>query len=258
MVLTLNVGNTHITMGGYENDKLLFSARLRTDPVGSSDEYAIKLEDLLRLNGRNRADVDGAILGSVVPVLTGPLLSALHKLFSVKVLTVGPGLKSGLQLCIDNPAQLGAELLCAAVAALEEAAPPLVIINVDTALSMMAVNAKRQLVGGVILPGPQLSMNALIQGTAQLPQVDLRAHPDSVLATNTVSCLQAGGVLGTACMLDGLLDRFLRELGGEAQVFATGTLASSIRSSCRTPILYRKTLILDGLYAIWKRNLKKN
>ena len=257
MVLTLNVGNTHITMGGYENDKLLFSARLRTDPVGSSDEYAIKLEDLLRLNGRNRADVDGAILGSVVPVLTGPLLSALHKLFSVKVLTVGPGLKSGLQLCIDNPAQLGAELLCAAVAALE-AAPPLVIINVDTALSMMAVNAKRQLVGGVILPGPQLSMNALIQGTAQLPQVDLRAHPDSVLATNTVSCLQAGGVLGTACMLDGLLDRFLKELGGEAQVFATGTLASSIRSSCRTPILYRKTLILDGLYAIWKRNLKKN
>ena len=129
MVLTLNVGNTHITMGGYENDKLLFSARLRTDPVGSSDEYAIKLEDLLRLNGRNRADVDGAILGSVVPVLTGPLLSALHKLFSVKVLTVGPGLKSGLQLCIDNPAQLGAELLCAAVAALEEAAPPLVELS---------------------------------------------------------------------------------------------------------------------------------
>lgn len=258
MVLTLNVGNTHITMGGYENDKLLFSARLRTDPVGSSDEYAIKLEDLLRLNGRNRADVDGAILGSVVPVLTGPLLSALHKLFSLKVLTVGPGLKSGLQLCIDNPAQLGAELLCAAVAALEEAAPPLVIINVDTALSMMAVNAKRQLVGGVILPGPQLSMNALIQGTAQLPQVDLRAHPRQC-AGHQHGILPAGGRgIGNRRMLDGLLDRFLQELGGEAQVFATGTLASSIRSSCRTPILYRKTLILDGLYAIWKRNLKKN
>ncbi|MBQ5754585.1 MAG: type III pantothenate kinase [Oscillospiraceae bacterium] len=256
MILTLNVGNTHITMGGYENDQLIFSARLRTDMAGSSDEYAIKLDDLLRLNGRSRADVDGAILGSVVPVLTGPLLSALHKLFSVKVLTVGPGLKSGLQLRIDNPAQLGAELLCAAVAALEEAEAPLVIINVDTALSMMAVNKQRQLVGGLILPGPQLSMNALVKGTAQLPQVDFRTTPGSVLATNTVACLQAGGILGTACMLDGLLDRFKEELGGEITVFATGTLASAIRSSCRTPILYRKTLILDGLYAIWRRNTK--
>ena len=254
MVLAINIGNTHITMGCFENDQLIFSARLHTDPVGSSDEYAIKLDDLLRLNGRSAADVDGAILGSVVPVLTGPLLSAMHKLFSGRVLTVGPGLKSGLQLRIDNPAQLGAELVCASVAALEEAHPPLVIINVDTALSLMAISAQRQLVGGLILPGPQLSMNALVRGTAQLPQVDFRARPESVLATNTVSCLQTGGILGTACMLDGLLDRFREELGGEITVFATGTLSNSIRTSCRTPISYRKTLILDGLYAIWKRN----
>ena len=172
----------------------------------------------------------------------------------MRVLTVGPGLKSGLNICIENPAQLGGELLCGGVAALQLAAPPLLVITADTAITMTAVNRNRQLVGGVILPGPQVAMAALVRGTAQLPQVDLHARPKSVLNGNTAACLQAGSVLGTAAMLDGLIARFRLELGEELTVISTGTLSSAVRESCATPIRHEPNLILDGLYAIWKRN----
>ena len=167
----------------------------------------------------------------------------------------GPGLKSGIRLRLDNPAQLGAELLCGAVAALAEGSGPLVVISADTAISLMAVNGKQELVGGVILPGPQLSLAALVQNTAQLPQIDLSAPaPASVLGKNTAACLQNGFVLGTAGMLDGLADHFCAELGPETKFYATGNLPTAIRDACRTPILYRETLITDGLYCIWLRN----
>ena len=140
------------------------------------------------------------------------------------------------------------------MAALQLAAPPLLVITADTAITMTAVNQNRQLVGGVILPGPQVAMAALVRGTAQLPQVDLHARPKSVLNGNTAACLQAGSVLGTAAMLDGLIARFRLELGEELTVISTGTLSSAVRESCATPIRHEPNLILDGLYAIWKRN----
>ena len=175
----------------------------------------------------------------------------------VRILTVGPGLKSGIRLRLDNPAQLGAELLCGAVAALAECSGPLVVISADTAISMMAVNAKQELVGGVILPGPQLSLSALVKNTAQLPQIDLAAKaPASILGKSTSSCLQNGFVLGTASLLDGLAERFCAELGPQTAFYATGNLPIPIREACCTPILYRETLITDGLYRIWMKNKK--
>ena len=143
------------------------------------------------------------------------------------------------------------------VAALAECHGPLAVISADTAISIMGVNAKQELVGGAILPGPQLSLASLVQKTAQLPQIDLSAPaPASVLGKNTASCLQNGFVLGTAGLLDGLADRFRAELGPEAKFYATGSLPRSIREACRTPIHYRETLITDGLYQIWLRNRK--
>lgn len=257
MVLTVNIGNTNITLGGYEADIQTFCGQIRSDPQATADEYAMRLKCLLALYGVSPAAIDGAILGSVVPMLTGRVLAALHRLTGVRVLTVGPGLKSGLRLRIDNPAQLGADLLCGVVAALALTPGPVVVISADTALSLMAANDRRELVGGVILPGPQLSVESLIQKTAQLPQVDLSAAaPGSVLGTNTAACLQAGVLLGTASLLDGLAERFRAELGPETRFFATGTLPKSIRLTCRTPIEYRESLIPDGLYAIWQRNKK--
>lgn len=163
MILTVNIGNTHITVGGYEQDTLRFCGRLHSDMDATVDEYAIRLVNLLSLHGATPDQIEGGILGSVVPVLSGRVLSALHILCKARILTVGPGLKSGIKLRLDNPSQLGAELLCGAVAALSECSGPLVVISADTAISMMAVNAKQELVGGVILPGPQLSLSALVK-----------------------------------------------------------------------------------------------
>ena len=235
MILTVNIGNTHITVGGYEQDTLRFCGRLRSDTAATEDEYAIRLVNLLSLHGASPAQIEGGILGSVVPVLSGRVLSALRILCNARILTVGPGLKSGIKLRLDNPAQLGAELLCGAVAALAECSGPLVVISADTAISMMAVNAKQELVGGVILPGPQLSLSALVKNTAQL---------------------QNGFVLGTASLLDGLAERFCAELGPQTAFYATGNLPIPIREACCTPILYRETLITDGLYRIWMKNKK--
>lgn len=177
MILTVNIGNTHITVGGYEQDTLIFCGRLHSDPAATVEEYAIRLVNLLQLYGASPAQIEGGILGSVVPMLSGRVLAALQLLCKARILTVGPGLKSGIKLRLDNPAQLGAELLCGAVAALAECPGPLVVISADTAISLMAVNTKQELVGGVILPGPQLSMNALVQKTAQLPRSTLPPAP---------------------------------------------------------------------------------
>ena len=257
MILTVNIGNTHITIAGYEHDALQFSGRLHSDTAATIDEYAMNLLNLLSLYQVAPERIEGGILGSVVPMLSGRVLAALQLLCKARILTVGPGLKSGIKLRLDNPAQLGAELLCGAVAALAECPGPLVVISADTAISLMAVNAKQELVGGVILPGPQLSLAALVQNTAQLPQIDLSAPaPASVLGKNTAACLQNGFVLGTAGMLDGLADHFCAELGPETKFYATGNLPRPIREACRTNILYRETLITDGLYRIWLKNKK--
>ena len=231
MILTVNIGNTHITVGGYEQDTLIFCGRLHSDPAATVEEYAIRLVNLLQLYGVSPAQIEGGILGSVVPMLSGRVLAALQLLCKARILTV--------------------------VAALAECPGPLVVISADTAISLMAVNAKQELVGGVILPGPQLSMNALVQKTAQLPQIDPAARaPESVLGKSTSACLQNGFVLGTASLLDGLADRFCAELGAQTAFYATGDLPRSIREACRTPIHYRETLITDGLHRIWLRNRK--
>ena len=226
MILTVNIGNTHITVGGYDHDTLRFCGRLHSDPAATIDEYAIRLVNLLSLHGASPDQIEG-------------------------------GLKSGIKLRLDNPAQLGAELLCGAVAALAESTGPLVVISADTAISMMAVNEKQELVGGVILPGPQLSLETLVKNTAQLPQIDLAAGtPASILGKSTSACLQNGFVLGTASQLDGLAARFCAELSPQTAFYATGNLPRAIRDACRTPIRYRETLITDGLYRIWQKNRK--
>ncbi len=257
MILTIHIGNTHITIAAYAHDALLFSGKLSAATSSTADEYAIRLIQLLTLHHSSFDQIEGVMLGSVVPALTGRMIGALRMLTPVRIMTVGPGLKSGLKLRLDQPAQLGAELLCGVVAAVAEGPAPMAVIFSDTALSIMGINAQKELVGGVILPGPQLSMTSLVQNTAQLPQVDLTATaPTSVLGKNTAACLQAGLLIGTACMLDSLADRFCAELGPETRFYATGNLPLSLRKACRTPILYRENLVSDGLYRIWLRNRK--
>ena len=254
MILALNIGNTHILLGVWQQDQLLFRATLSAETSRSTDEYAIQLLSLFSLHGLRPDQLEGAILSSVVPSLTARLRQAVQQLCQLRVMTVGPGLKSGLAIRIDNPAQLGSELVCAAIGALETFQPPLVVITMDTAISMMAIDARRQLLGGVILPGPEVSLEALIRRTAQLPQVDLEAAPAGVIGTNTTLSLQAGAVLGTATLLDGMLARFSAEMGGPVTAVCTGRMHRSILAACATPLEYDQNLILRGLWRIYQKN----
>lgn len=258
MILALNIGNTNITIGAYTNNQQLFHGKLHTDPLATADEYAIQFFSLLHLYGiQDVHQIEGCILGSVVPNVTPRILAALKQLAPVRTLTVGPGLKSGMRLRVDNPAQLGADLLCGVVAAVKRYDGPVVVINADTALSMIAANQNHELLGGSIMPSPHLSVSNMVKETAQLPQVD----PDLVadvkpIGTNTAACLQSGIVLGTAAMIDGMAQHFIRTLGSDTHFFATGSLPANILNACHTPITYDQSLILDGLYAIWQRNHK--
>ena len=257
MVLTVNIGNTNITVGAYCDGVQRFCGQFHSDALATEDEYAVRLLNLLALRGARREEIDGAILGSVVPMLTPRLLGALHMLTDVRVLTVGPGLKCGLKLCIDAPAQLGADLLCGVVAARKLFDGPVVVISADTALSMMAANEKNELIGGAILPGPQLSLASLVKNTAQLPQIDLsHAAPAHVLGKSTTECLESGVILGTASLLDGMAERFRTSLGAQVRFYGTGSLPETILHATVTPIVYRESLISDGLYEIWLRNKK--
>lgn len=256
MLLALNIGNTNITFGSFASDgRLAFVSRLYADPTLSSDELCYKIINMLDLYGASPLDIDGVMLGSVVPSITGRMREALRKMTQAPVLEVGPGLRSGVRIRMDNPAQLGAELLCATVGALRRYTPPLLVIHMDTATTMLAVDAAGSLVGGVILPGPQISLRALIANTAQLPQVELDRMPRKLLGTNTADCLHSGAVLGTAAMLDAMVEKMRAALdAADAPVVATGTLPASIRDACATSIDYRETLVLEGLFAIWQKN----
>ena len=246
MLLAFNIGNTN-----------MFSSRLYSDSALSSDELCYKIINMLDLYGVSPLDIEAVILASVVPVLTGRLREALQKMTQAAILEVGPGLKSGVRIRMDNPAQLGAELLCAAVGALRRHEPPLIVMNLDTAMTLLAVDAEGSLVGGVILPGPQLSLDALVKNTARLPQVELEA-PRRLLGANTPDCLRSGMVYGTAALLDAMAAKMRAALHApQAPVVATGTLPASIRAACETELDYRETLILDGLYAIWQRNARR-
>ena len=239
--------------------------RIQTDPkefVDACDAaYAEQIERAARAIAENVHTCPIVLLsgpsGSGKTTTAMKIAEALRKMGECQIMEVGPGLKSGVRIRMDNPAQLGAELLCGAVAALEEGPGPLAVISADTAISIMAVNGKQELVGGVILPGPQLSLSALVQKTAQLPQIDLSAPASSsILGKNTSACLQNGFVLGTAGLLDGLAEHFQAELGPDIRFYATGNLPRTIREACRTPIQYREYLITDGLYRIWQKNRK--
>ena len=259
MLLAFNIGNTNITFGGYARDgRLAFSSRLYADSSLSSDELCYKIINMLELYGVSPLDIEAVILASVVPVLTGRLREALQKMTQASIMEVGPGLKSGVRIRMDNPAQLGAELLCATVGALRLHAPPLLVMNLDTAMTLLAVDAEGSLVGGVILPGPQLSLEALVKNTARLPQVELEAAPRRLLGANTVDWpAQRHGVRhrrhpGRHGRQDPRRAARPRRPGGGHR-HPAGQHPGRLRHPGGVP----ETLILDGLFAIWQRNARK-
>ena len=253
MILALDVGNTNITIGGFEKDTLSFVARISADKGLTSDELALKLTGILSLYGVEKDTVKGAAVSSVVPPLTSAVVSAVRFVCGVDALVVGPGVKTGIGIHCDNPASVGSDLICACVAARELYSYPSVIIDVGTATNMMLLDKSGAFAGVSIMPGVMLGLSALADGTAQLPHVSLEA-PKAVIGKNTADCIKSGVVFGSAAMIDGMIDRVCEEVGAPLPVYATGACAAQIVSHCRHEIEVGEHLVLRGLNMIYRKN----
>lgn len=253
MLLTIDIGNTNITLGAYDNSVLSFTSRLATDLKKTGDEYAIAIKDVLALGGLDFTLIEDCIISSVVPSVSNAINSAVSKLCHVVPLNLGPGVKTGLNIKIDDPAQLGADLVASAVSAVSEYTLPCIIIDMGTASTISVVNGKGEFLGGIIAAGVKLTLKALSENTSQLPSIHIDA-PDSVIGSNTIDCMRSGLVYGTAAMLDGLIERIEQELGMPATVVATGGMSKEIIQHCKKSILYNENLLLDGLREIYEKN----
>lgn len=254
MILAIDVGNTNIVVGVYDGDKLCFISRLASDQNRTSDETAVQLKAVLSIHEIDIKLIDGAIISSVVPMITEPLSKAICVLTGNTPLVVGPGMKTGINIGIDNPAQLGSDLLVDSVAASALYPKPLIVADMGTATTLTVVNDKNTIIGGAILPGVRTSLNALTSNTAQLPQISIDA-PKKIIGSNTIDCMKSGAVYGNASMLDGMIDRINDELGAECFVVATGGLAEVISQHTRHKIVYNPNLLLEGLYILYKKNM---
>ena len=255
MILAIDIGNTNIVLGGLEGEEITFEARMATDHIKTSDQYCIDLKAMLSLFEVNPTSLEGAIVSSVVPPVMQSVSKALERLTGRRPMIVGPGLKTGLRIAIDNPAQAGSDLVVAAVAVLEEYGAPACIIDMGTATTISALDRDGRFCGGTIYPGVRLSLNALTTGTAQLPAISLEA-PRHPIGTNTVDSMRSGMLFGTACMLDGMVKRFEEELGYPTKVLATGGLAPLVAPLCRHKIILDDKLLLKGLRSIYRRNAR--
>ena len=255
MILAVDIGNSNIVIGGLEGDEIRFEARLRTDATKTSDEYCIDLKMILEVYETAAGDVEGAIISSVVPQVLNSIKTALKKLTGKDALVVGPGLKTGLNIKIENPAQTGADLVVGSVAALREHKPPMIVIDMGTATTMLVLDQTGALIGGCICPGVKISMDALTDRTALLPGLQLD-QPKQAIGRNTIECMRSGLMLGNACMLDGMVQRMEEELGCKTTVVVTGGIARFVIPMCRTPMIYDKDLLLKGLLALYRDNTR--
>lgn len=253
MLLAIDIGNTNITLGLFRDDVLVSTARLSTDHRKTSHEYAVNIKEVLSLQGEEVGHIDDCIVSSVVPSVASAVAEAVALLCDTVPLQLGPGVKTGLNIRIDNPAQLGADLAAGAVGALHEYTMPCIIIDMGTATTLSVLDKNGAFLGGSIAAGVRMTLKALAEGTAALPSISI-SSPKSVIGRNTVDCMQSGLVLGAAAMLDGLIDRIEDELGETATVVATGGLSKEIVAHCKKDIIYNENLLLDGLRLIYEKN----
>lgn len=253
MLLTIDIGNTNITLGAYNSNILAFTARLATDTRKTDDQYAIEIKHILSLYDIKSDYIEDCIISSVVPSVGRQVSQAVSKLCQIVPLMLGPGVKTGLNIKIDNPAQLGADLVAGAVGAIDAYTMPCVVIDMGTASTISVLDRNGSFLGGVISAGVRLTLKALTENTALLSSIPIEA-PKSVIGANTTESMQSGLVYGTAAMLDGILQKITEELGEKPTVVATGGLSKEIITHCETNIIYNENLLLEGLRVIYEKN----
>lgn len=255
MILALDIGNTNIVIGCIDREKTYFIERLSTVRTKTELEYAVDIKTVLDLYRIKRSDIEGAIISSVVPQITNIVKLAAEKVLGeeAKVMVLGPGVKTGLNIKMDNPGQLGADLVADAVAGIAEYPAPLIIIDMGTATTASVVDANKQYIGGMILPGVRVSLDALTQRASQLSGIGIE-EPKRVIGKNTLECMKSGVLYSNAGALDGIIDRIEEELGEKTTVVATGGLAKKIVPFCKRDIILDEDLLLKGLLVIYEKN----
>lgn len=255
MLLAIDIGNTNLVIGCIHDDKILFKARIATDSIRTSDQYGVEIKNMLEAYGVKRSDIDDCIISSVVPPVFNSVRTGVIKIIGKQPMVVGPGLKTGLNIHVDVPSQVGSDRIVIAVAALAEYKAPLLLMDLGTATTIEAVEPDNVYMGGVIIPGVRVSLDALTSRAAQLPGISLD-QPKQVIGKNTVDCMRSGMMFGTAAMIDGLVERMEEELGHRCTLIATGGLAQFIAPLCKREIILDKDLLLKGLNIIYKKNKK--
>ncbi|MBO2527077.1 MAG: pantothenate kinase [Clostridiales bacterium] len=255
MILAVDIGNTNVVLGCIEDGNILFEARMATDKLKTSDQYCVELKSMLSLYEVSTEKISGSIVSSVVPPVLNSVTTAIRKLTGKNCLVVGPGIKTGMNIRMDNPLEVGSDLIVASVAAIAQYGAPLLLVDMGTATTVTAVDASGAFIGGCICPGVKISMEALTERTAQLPGISLD-EPEYAIGKNTRDSMRSGIMFGAAAMLDGLLDRMEAEMGGKVKAIATGGMSRFITPLCRRELIYDRSLMLKGLWLIYQRNLK--
>lgn len=255
MLICFNIANSDISIGVFDGDSLISSRRISALVGKTADEYALTVSALLSMDGITVRDITGAAVSSVVPALTPVISDMCLSLFGKRPLTVGPGVKNGLNIKTDNPAQLGADLVCAAVAVSGLYRLPAVIVCLDTATSFIAVDEKKVFLGCAIAPGVLVSADALVKNGALLSGVDFSSPVGGIIGTNTVSSIQSGVIYGFASMIDGMCGKMASVFDKKPAVIVTGDRAENIVGCCQTKMTVDSQLILKGLKMIYERNL---
>lgn len=253
MILAIDIGNTNIVIGCCDDEKIYFIERLSTNHPKTELEYAISFKNVLELYGIDPSQIEGGIISSVVPPITNIVRASAEKVLGKTVKIVGPGVKTGLNILMDNPAQVGSDRIVNAVAAINEYPVPLIIIDMGTATTFCVVDEKKNYIGGMILPGVRISLDALTSRTSQLSRISIEA-PKKTIGKNTIDCMKSGIINGNAACIDGMVQRIERELGQKATVLATGGLAKKIVPYCEQKIIVDDELLLKGLRLIYNKN----
>ena len=253
MLLAIDIGNTNIVIGCIKDDKILFKARIATDQTRTSDQYGVEIKNMLEAFNVHREDISDCIISSVVPPVFNSVRTGVVKVIGKQPMVVGPGLKTGLNIHVEVPSQVGSDRIVIAVAALAEYEAPLILMDLGTATTIEVVEPGNTYIGGVIFPGVKISLDALTSRAAQLPGISLD-KPRHVIGKNTVDCMRSGMMYGTAAMIDGIVDRIGEELGHSSTLVATGGMAQFITPLCKHKIILEKDLLLKGLNIIYKKN----
>lgn len=254
MILAIDIGNTNIVLGCMEEEEILFTARYSTDRAKTEDEYALMLMDMFKFHDIFPDQIEGAIISSVVPELKTVFQLAVKEVTGKHPLIVSASLNTDLKIKIDNNNQLGSDLVVNAVAACAKYPKPIMIFDMGTATTLSVIDVQGAYIGGMIIPGLRLSVDALSAQTSQLPRISLDP-PEQLIGTNTINCMKAGAIYGSAAMLDGVIDRVEEALGGQPfSVIATGGLISEVLPYCKRKIIYDSNLMLQGLHILYEKN----